>query len=165
MIRTKIPLSPQNEDISKVPPQLAYHIGELPYYGNYDPKLESEANTLNLARWRFNARYLVRFQSRHEIIVYLNCLESLILTKLDVFEIHVGNNFPFPNYRNEVVVVLDRSDDNLVRDIESDFTLHDRRNNIFLLLVIGNHIFNGFQEQVHTERFKLFQNFRTRTFR
>jgi hypothetical protein len=165
MLKTVIPLSPQNEDISNVPSQLAYHIGELPYYGNYDPKLESEVNTLNLGRWRFNSKFIVRFQNRHDIIIYLNCLESLILTKLDVFEIRAGNSFSFPNYKNEVVVVLDKSDDNLVRDIGSDFTLHNRRNNIFLLLVIGDHIFDGFQEQVFTERFKLFQKFRTGTFR
>jgi hypothetical protein len=127
---TEISMEPQKEGYTN--PRLSSEIGDLPYYGQYNPRKELAYPN----RWRFNKRYYIQFATEGQMTIYMDYLKENVFTEKDFFEVQL--QFDYQKYQNEMVVYL--TDHNFYRFdvLYGDMAGMKRKNNIFLLLLVAD---------------------------
>jgi hypothetical protein len=110
-------------------------IGDLPYYGRYDPKDEI---TFRMKRKRTTQRYHVEFNCDRDIDIFTTMLHSLIFTKWDIIELQ--EPFNINEYNGETIMVVKHPGYMDLSILSDTFEYYKKCNNVFLILTVSYHL-------------------------
>jgi hypothetical protein len=155
-LEATVSICPQNEK-DCLDKGNAIKIGDLPYYGQYEPSKETTAVT---GRTRTRKRFHIEFKHGIEMDSYIDLLSSMIFTDKDIIELQ--NPFNFRQYSGEPIVVVRDHTDFQLSILISDFTEHHRCNNIALILTISSGLIIQSTDKIdYQNRFDFLDELRT----
>jgi hypothetical protein len=155
-IYANVSISPQNVMLC-VDKRNSIKIGDLPYYGRYDPKDEI---TFKMKRKRTTQRYHIEFDSYRDSDIFVETLHSLVFTKWDIIEL--DRAFDIHAYSGETIMVVKHPGSTDLSALSDTFEYYKKCNNVFLILTISYHLnLRHYVRISYENRFDFFDELRT----